>query len=224
MTEYNNAQYHTVLGGDGSAGIPYGYPQPTGLVAVREYLFTEAEGERVVLLRWAVEADFPVDRFRFCLEQLDGAGECLGSVTVTCGGKEPDGAGRGSLLTPSDGIAVDRKCEDIRVKLLEVVSGQYVYRPRGSGADMSFEPPLPWKYDEWGGGQEGLSDRVCLRTESMKSRGVGGVGAGYRAIGALAVLLSLLLTAWMILSPYFDYLKEYEARREPSSRYTESNE
>ena len=222
MTERNKNQWNRpgcVCSGD-SAGVPYSHPQPGGLVAVREFLFAEAEGERVVLLRWAMEADFSVDRFTFNLEQLDGAGASLGRVTVTYGGNDIPCAERGALFTPPSGISVDKGCVDIRVRLLEVVSGQYVYRPCGGGAEVTFEPPLPWHYDEAGGRQEGLSDEVCLKVESKRRRRM---RPGFTFLGVLAALLSLVLLLWVILAPYFDYLKEFEKRQESSYVYFEED-
>ena len=220
MTERNKNQWNTpgYISGGGPSGVPYNHPQPRGLVAVREFLFTEAEGERIVLLRWAMEADFPVDRMTFRLEQLDGAGTVLGRVTVTYGGGDIPRTERGGLFTPSDGIAVDRGCTDIRVKLLEAVSGQYVYRPGGDGVAEEFLPPLPWRYDSEGGRRDGLSDEVCLKVESKRRRRM---ASGLKLLGFLAALLSLILMLWVILAPYFDYLKEYKERRESSFTYVE---
>ncbi len=216
----------TVAGfGRDSVGETYHRPQPEGLVAVREFLFTEAEGERVVLLRWALEAEFSVERFSFTLEQMDAAGESLGLVTVTHGGKDIPPLHTGDVFTPPCGIPVDRRCVDIRVTLTEAVSGPYVYRPRGGSSrsrriepafEPSFEPAMPWHYDAEGGKREGLSDEVCLAVESKRGRVM---RPGVKALGVLAVLASLILLVWVILSPYLDYLKDYEERRD-SAQYT----
>ena len=208
------------LGRD-SVGQAYHHPQPEGLVAVREFLFTETEGERVVLLRWILEAEFTVERFSFTLEQMDAAGVTLGLVTVTHGGKDIPPVQTGDVFTPPCGIPVDRRCVDIHVTLTEAVSGPYVYRPRrGSshsrGVEMDFQPAMPWRYDAEGGVKEGLSDEVCLAVRSKRGCKM---RPGVKAAGVLAVLVSLILLVWVILSPYLDYLKDYEERRE-SARYT----
>ena len=36
----------------------YAHPQPAGLCALREYLLTDLEEGRVLLLRWVKEGDF----------------------------------------------------------------------------------------------------------------------------------------------------------------------
>ena len=43
----------------------YAYPQPAGLCAVREYLLTDLENQRILLLRWVKEGDFALDAMTF---------------------------------------------------------------------------------------------------------------------------------------------------------------
>ena len=86
---------------------PYTLPQPEGLLRVQDYLFTEVGGCRCVLLRWVMEADFPVDAFTFELSELDAADECIGTETLTYYQRDFHNVGTGDVFVPLDGVAVE---------------------------------------------------------------------------------------------------------------------
>ncbi|MBQ3508386.1 MAG: hypothetical protein IJA91_07555 [Clostridia bacterium] len=168
----------------------YLYPQPEGLVSVRDILYTNRDGCRYVLLRWGMDADFQVDRFTFELTQLDFAEECLETVTVTYQGVDiPTVRQRECFVVPR-GIALQEKCADIRVRLIELVSGKYIYRVKGMRVEVDYLVPMPWKYDERGGKDVKLSDKIPLRVYSKRR---GRVGFRWPVVGLSVVLLILIM-------------------------------
>lgn len=180
--------------------IPYTRPCPEGLMAVRDFLFTEAEGGRCLLLRWVKEADFEVDSFTFELEQLDAAGGCLGVIAVTYQGMDIPPIAPGETFVPERGIAVHRSCTDIRVRLTELISGSYMYRVKGNRVEIDYRISEPWVYGMWDGREDGLSDTVSLRVVSGRRRRV-------RLLWPAAVL-SVLLLILVILAPFIFHGEE----------------
>ena len=147
---------------------PYLYPQPEGLVAVKDYLFARVDGQACLLLRWTLETDLPVDRVTFAVRQLDPAGDVLDTVTVTYEGDDLPRAPRGTCFAPGWGISVHERCTDLRVILLETVSEGYVYRRRGERMVPDYIPEEPWVYGETDGEKEGLSELSPLRLCSKR--------------------------------------------------------
>lgn len=174
-------------------GVPYTRPQPEGLVAVREYCIADGGGTPCLLLKWALEADFPVDRFLFAVEELDAAGDLLETLTVTCEGTDIPPVTRGECFVPPRGILLRDACADIRVRLLEVESAGYLYLIREGRVTVDYLADEPWIYEEEGGASEGLSPRVSLRVRSKLRRRV-------RFLWP-AALLTFLLILWGILAP-----------------------
>lgn len=176
----------------------YALPQPAGLVAVREYLLTEVDGCRVLILRWIKEAEFAIDSMTFEVTMLDAVGGELGRVTVTHLASDIPPAETGHILTPDRGISVDGGCMDIRVRLTEVRSGSYIYRPEGAGVTVDYTAEEPWRYDAHAGEHEGLTDSHPLRVRSKRSGKV-------RFLWPVA-LLTVLLIAGFVLYPYLSDL------------------
>ena len=125
----------------------YAHPQPAGLCALREYLLTDSEAGRILLLRWVKEGDFNIDAITFEVTMLDAVGGSLGCVTVTQKDGDIPPVETGHVFTPDRGIPVDGGCVDIRVRLLEVRSGAYVYRVENGAVVIDYDAPEPWRYD-----------------------------------------------------------------------------
>ena len=174
-------------------GVPYPHPQPEGLVAVREYRIADGGGTPCLLLKWALEADLPVDRFLFAVEELDAVGDLLETLTVTCEGTDIPPVHPGECFVPPRGILLREACTDIRVRLLEVESAGYLYRVRDGRVTVDYRGEEPWTYEDEGGASEGLSSRVSLRVRSKLSRRA-------RFLWPVA-LLTFLLILLAILAP-----------------------
>ncbi len=179
-----------------SARISYVHPQPEGLMAVREYKFTEVDGVRCLLLRWAKEADFAVDGFAFELEELDAAGACIRCTTVTYGKMDIPAVAKGETFIPGQGIPVSEPCADIRVRLTALTSGSYHYTVRGNRVTVGYDMPEPWVYDGRGGREDGLSDGISLRVVSSRRRKVKYLWPA----AVLFVVLLLLVTLFPFIS------------------------
>lgn len=147
----------------------YAHPQPAGLCALREYLLTDIEEGRVLLLRWVKEGDFTVNSMTFEITMLDAVGDELGRVTVTQRDGDIPPVETGHIFTPDRGIPVDGSCMDIRVRLLEVRSGSYVYRVENGAAVTDYEAPEPWRYAPHAGEKERLTEENPMRVRSKRS-------------------------------------------------------
>jgi hypothetical protein len=172
----------------------YAHPQPAGLCAVREYLLTRAEDTRVLLLRWIKEGDFTIDTMTFEVTMLDAIGVELGRKTVTWLDGDIPAAEVGHIFTPERGIPVDGSCMDIRIRLLEVTSGAYVYRVENNTVTVDYIPEEPWKYDAHGGEKQGLNEEHPLRVRSKRAGKV-------RHLWPIA-LLAVLFLAYTVVRPY----------------------
>lgn len=189
---------------DASAREPYLLPQPEGLVSLRDFLFTTAEGQRCVLLRWNLDAEFPVEAFTVKIEELDPVGEVLETVTVVYRGEDIPDIRRGESFTPERGVAVHGRCTDIRICLTELRSEGYVYTVSKGRIVQDFCPEEKWLYREQGGSEDGLSDEISLRVISK---------AGLRPRHLWpAALLSLLLLILFIIYPCLPHDREGELK------------
>lgn len=147
----------------------YAHPQPAGLCALREYLLTDLEEGRVLLLRWVKEGDLEIDSMTFEVAMLDAVGDELGRVTVTQKDGDIPPVEAGHIFTPDRGVPVDGSCVDIRVRLLEVCSGAYVYRVENGAVVTDYEAPEPWRYDPHAGEREHLTEEKPLLVRSKRA-------------------------------------------------------
>ena len=174
-------------------GEPYVHPQPGGLVTVREYRMTDVDGSPCLLLKWALEADFSVDRFRFSVEELDVAGELLETLTVTCEGSDIPPLSTGECFVPPCAIRLKEACADVRIRLLEVESAGYLYKIRNGRVTLDYEAEEPWVYGADDGVSDGMNTHTSLRVRSKMKRRV-------RFLWP-AALLTFLLLLLAILAP-----------------------
>ncbi len=186
----------------------YVHPQPEGLVSVQDFLLTGTDDGRCVLIRWSMDAEFPVDRFTFLFKELDAGGAVLREETVTYEGLDIPPAACGELFVTERAIAVSERCADIMVQLIELNSGNYVYRVRGTRAEVDYRVEDAWQYDKKAGRKEKLNKKISLRVFSkcrvkIKSRWL---------VTVLAVLLLAFVIFFpmirLIVTPYIQALKE----------------
>ena len=186
----------------------YVHPQPEGLVSVQDFLLTGTDDGRCVLIRWSMDAEFPVDRFTFLFKELDAGGAVLREETVTYEGLDIPPAACGELFVTERAIAVSERCADIMVQLIELNSGNYVYRVRGTRAEVDYRVEDAWQYDKKAGHKEKLNKKISLRVFSkcrvkIKSRWL---------VTVLAVLLLAFVILFpmirLIVTPYIQALKE----------------
>lgn len=173
----------------------YAHPQPAGLCALREYLLTDLEEGRVLLLRWVKEADFAIDAMTFEITMLDAAGGELGRVTVTQQDGDIPPVEAGQIFTPERGIPVNGGCVDIRLRLLEVRSGAYIYCVENGAVITDYQAPEPWRYAPHAGERERLTEEKGLRVRSKRAGKV-------RFLWPVALLTMLALLYTVIIRFY----------------------
>lgn len=173
----------------------YAYPQPAGLCAVREYLLTDLEDQRILLLRWVKEGDFSIDALTFEVTMLDAVGGELGTVTVTRRDTDIPDVETGHIFTADMGIPVDGGCMDVRIRLTEVRSGSYVYRVEKGNVTIDYRADEPWRYDPRAGQDEGLTEENGVRVRSKRAGKV-------RHLWPVALLTVLLLGFFLIRAAF----------------------
>jgi hypothetical protein len=174
----------------------YAHPQPAGLCALREYLLTNTDEGKLLLLRFAKEGDFTVDSMTFEITMLDAMGGELGKLPVTLRDSEIPPVETGHVFTPDVGIPVDGSCADIRLRLITVTSGDYTYRVEGGTVTTDYTPAEPWHYDPRAGESERLTEERGVRVRSKASGKV-------RHLWPIALLTALILLG-IIAAPFLE--------------------
>lgn len=174
----------------------YAHPQPAGLCALREYLLTNTDEGKLLLLRFAKEGDFTVDSMTFEITLLDAMGGELGKLPVTLRDSEIPPVETGHVFTPDVGIPVDGCCADIRLRLITVTSGDYTYRVEGGTVTTDYTPAEPWHYDPRAGEAEKLTEERGVRVRSKASGKV-------RHLWPIALLTALILLG-IIAAPFLE--------------------
>jgi hypothetical protein len=96
------------------------------------------------------------------------------------------------------------------VQILEVVSGRYTYRVKGTRVEAGYRPPEYWVYDKKPGRSDDLSDKIPLR---VASKGRGRVRF-VRPVAILAVILLLFLILYPYIRPFIPEPEEETAEAE----------
>lgn len=102
----------------------YSHPQAVGYLTVKQFMLVEKEGKRCLLLRFANESDFVIDRVEFTVKQYNTAGDMIGSINIKYGDIK---VAAGDMFAPKNGIVVDESCVDFFVQMIYVGSGCYKY-------------------------------------------------------------------------------------------------
>jgi hypothetical protein len=105
----------------------YNHPQPTGFVAVKQYIFARAGEKRTLLLRFANESPLAVEGFEMLLTELDRQGKVIRKNKITY---TDSSIAAGGTYTPPGAIVVSDGCTDFRVQVLSLRSGTYRYTLR----------------------------------------------------------------------------------------------
>ena len=179
--------------GEGSLGMAYTHPQPKGPVSLTEYLLTRGETRTYLLLKWQKDTPYPVDGFRYVLEQVDGGGRVLTVSEHEC--RRVPRISEGETFIPDEGMAVLDRCADIRVKITEVRSEGYVYRLAGNAYEVDFESDVPWVYEKSRKKPDGLTPKKSLRVRSKRL-----VHGRFLWLGGL--LTTLILVNVLIMAAY----------------------
>ena len=192
-----------------SAKEPYLHPQPEGLMRVKDYLFTETEEGRCLLLRWVMETDFPVDLCSFDLLELDAADECIRKTALSYTRSDLEGLRLGDVFIPIDGILVCEGCSSIRVQITAVYSANYVYSVKGTRVEVGYRAPECWAYDKKPGREDDLTEDIPLRVSGKRR-------VRMSHILPVAILTVLLMIAAVLL-PYVS-AEEGETHPEPETQ------
>ncbi len=178
----------------------YTHSQIEGLLRVREYLITDIGGRRCLLLRWVREMDADIDGMTYAVVQLDAAGRELNRRIITHERADIP-TPRGGIFAPERGIPADSRCADVRVYLLEVRSGEYIYRisPAATSKEevtVTYATEDAWVYDRQAVAREKLSENHPLAVRSLLGRRVRGL---WPIVPFVLLALALLLASGILL-------------------------
>lgn len=115
----------------------YTHPVPDGCIALKQYIFTKAQGKRCLLLRFVNESVHTVNAFEFVITELSSDGQVIGrsrishsALSIPCGG----------TFSPPSGIVVHNNCASFRIRLVYFVSGAYKHVLKHGRAVAHYDP------------------------------------------------------------------------------------
>lgn len=115
----------------------YQYSQNNCLVTLKQYIFFTKNEKKYILLRFSNDSDFIVNGIKFELQQFDGNGRKIGKSILTARSISEN---PGSVFAVRDGFAVDNKCVDFIITVIEIYSGDYVYSLEHGVTTVSYVP------------------------------------------------------------------------------------
>ncbi len=182
--------------------LPYDYPQPEGLLAVREYLLTTMENERLCLLRWIKEVDCELDRMQFELIQVDSNGAELARDLYKLDKDDIPAVEAGTLFSLPRALPIDARCASVRVRLLQVNSGAFTYRVQNNLVTVSYTVSEAWERDKK---EEKRSKKKKKKRDALTNeRTVVPIRIKKIRFLRLAAFLTVILMAVAILDTYLD--------------------
>ncbi len=180
--------------------LPYDYPQPEGLIAVREYLLTVAENERLCLLRWIKEVDCELDSMQFELIQFDANGTELARDLYKLDKSDIPSVEAGALFSLTRALPIDARCASVRVRLQQVTSGAFTYRVQNNLVTVSYTVGEAWERDK----KEEKRSKKKKKTALTNERTVAPIRIKKIRFLRLAAFLTVILMAAAILDTYLD--------------------
>lgn len=159
----------------------YQYAQMDRFVMAKNYMFLRNKGKKFLLIRFYNDMDYKVEGMTFTIYQLDATGKMLDSSKVSC---NHIFFRSGGYYTMEDAVMVHELCNDVRVVFNEVVSDQYVYRPKDGRAIAYYE-------SEYVGEPISSGDYYDDEAFTVKKKKYG----RYKLASWLAVILLLTLLA-----------------------------
>lgn len=114
----------------------YNHSQDFTCMQLKQYIITEKDSNKCLLLRFFNESELNIDGMEIILTQLSSTKEILATSPVKFEGIK---VRPGETYTPDEGIVISDKCADFIVTVKSVSSDEYVY----SASDGVFCP----KYD-----------------------------------------------------------------------------
>ncbi len=115
----------------------YRYPQINGFISVKQYMFVHEDGKKYLLIRFSNDSDFCADRIKYRVTRMDIEGDVLGADVYDSGNILLE---EGNTYAPSVPIAVEDRCVDFKLDILEVRSGDYRYHVREGKVVTSYVP------------------------------------------------------------------------------------
>ncbi len=182
----------------------YDLPQPEGPLAVKDYLLGTVEGERCCILRFIKKLDVLVTRITFEIIQLNAGGAEIGRTPYTLVSSGSHQEGVGETFAPNCAMPIDDACTAIKIKIVEVISGSYVYTAHNKNmcVDYRMEESMPSEGDN--GSKKKVRAKYTVRSK---------LGKRPRIIWLFAILVILMLSS-TILRWYFVNIVPMEQMRD----------
>lgn len=115
----------------------YRYPQINGFISVKQYIFVYEDGKKYLLIRFSNDSDFCTDRIKYRVTRIDIEGDVLGADVYDSGSIVLE---EGNTYAPSVPIAVEDRCVDFKLDILEVRSRDYRYHVREGKVETVYVP------------------------------------------------------------------------------------
>ncbi len=127
---------------------PHTYTMPQELLTVKDYALTTVGGKRYAVLRWVKHRSIKLDKISFCLYQYDVSGRELDRRDITVFGSELPMSEPEVAFASETGIAVNKRCAELKIQLTEVVSTPYIYSVRNGRASVDYDFAESWSYTD----------------------------------------------------------------------------
>ncbi len=176
----------------------YEFPTGESPASVREYLLTDIGDRRCCILRWTKNFEFEISGMTFEISEFDKDSALLDKKTVTLDASELPPVSNGEVFTTSGAVSVSPLTDIVRVDLLEVRSGEYVYTKTKSGFSESYTLTAPWKQDRESRKAAKMAKSLGEYTSrTVRSKRTVKVGKTW-----LFSVISLLVISTVVLTPY----------------------
>jgi len=115
----------------------YQYPQLNEFVLLKHYIILKRGDKKFILFRFSNKADFVINGIKFEILQFDANGHKIGKNTVDI---QTLSENPGAVFTLRDGFAIDSKCMDFKISIIDVYSKDYVYSGNNEESSVTYAP------------------------------------------------------------------------------------
>ncbi len=147
----------------------YELPQVDGPISVKEYLISQIKGSRGCLLRFIKKVNIELTEITFDLTEINGKDEDISTTRYVISKNDIPLVAAGEMFTPNCAVPVDDKCEEVRVDIVKIISGDYIYTFEGGRVCVDYPIEEKWE-DPDKHKDKKKSKKKYVRTRRVKSK------------------------------------------------------
>ncbi len=124
--------------------VPYELLQPDGPVALKEYILISIEKQRGCVFKFEKKEAINISSITFDIFELNNADEEIARHRYTVDSTEFKQRKKPSVFEPRLAVYIDQKCHAIKIQMVRVVSGSYVYTYEGNEVSVDYSMKDKW--------------------------------------------------------------------------------